>query len=65
MTVHGKNSSIVISGESGAGKTVSAVHCMHYFAVRGGSGDERHMEKKVRAEGGFTGVFVCHQRQKL
>ena len=38
-----------MSGESGAGKTVSAKYAMRYFAAVGGSESETHVEKKVLA----------------
>jgi myosin-5 len=38
-----------VSGESGAGKTVSAKYAMRYFAAVGGSESETHVEKKVLA----------------
>ncbi|EEB10549.1 myosin-5A, putative [Pediculus humanus corporis] len=43
----GKNQSIIVSGESGAGKTVSAKYAMRYFATVGGSSEETQVEKKV------------------
>lgn len=43
------NQSIIVSGESGAGKTVSAKYAMRYFATVGGSSTETHIEKKVLA----------------
>ncbi|XP_077994009.1 unconventional myosin-Va-like isoform X2 [Glandiceps talaboti] len=45
------NQSIIVTGESGAGKTVSAKYAMRYFAaVGGGAGEsETQMEKKVLA----------------
>ncbi|XP_064471543.1 unconventional myosin-Va-like isoform X2 [Ornithodoros turicata] len=43
------NQSIIVSGESGAGKTVSAKYGMRYFATVGGSSTETHIEKKVLA----------------
>merc|ERR1719410_1225693 len=44
------NQSIIVSGESGAGKTVSAKYSMRYFATIGGSADsETQVEKKVMA----------------
>eukprot|EP01134_Creolimax_fragrantissima_P005427 CFRG5427T1 len=52
-----KNSSIVISGESGAGKTVSAKYCMRYFAVVGGSGGESRMEERVLASNPIMEAF--------
>ncbi|KRT84142.1 Myosin head, partial [Oryctes borbonicus] len=41
--------SIIVSGESGAGKTVSAKYAMRYFATVGGSTTETQIEKKVLA----------------
>ena len=38
-----------MSGEIGAGKTVSAKYAMRYFAAVGGSESETHVEKKVLA----------------
>ncbi|CAG0891258.1 unnamed protein product [Darwinula stevensoni] len=43
------NQSIIVSGESGAGKTVSAKYVMRYFASVSGSNDEVHIEQKVLA----------------
>ena len=44
-----QNQSIIVSGESGAGKTVSAKYAMRYFAMVGGSQTETQVEKKVLA----------------
>uniref|UniRef100_A0A8D9F1J4 Unconventional myosin-Vb n=1 Tax=Cacopsylla melanoneura TaxID=428564 RepID=A0A8D9F1J4_9HEMI len=44
-----KDQSIIVSGESGAGKTVSAKYAMRYFATVGGSHTETQVEKKVLA----------------
>ncbi|XP_044287133.1 unconventional myosin-Vb [Varanus komodoensis] len=44
-----KNQSIIVSGESGAGKTVSAKYAMRYFATVGGSSSEANIEEKVLA----------------
>ncbi|XP_054279391.1 unconventional myosin-Va isoform X2 [Macrosteles quadrilineatus] len=44
-----RDQSIIVSGESGAGKTVSAKYAMRYFATVGGSTTETHVEKKVLA----------------
>ena len=38
-----------MSGESGAGKTVSAKYAMRYFAAVGGNESETHIERKVLA----------------
>lgn len=38
-----------MSGESGAGKTVSAKYAMRYFASVGGASTETQVEKKVLA----------------
>lgn len=44
-----KNQSIIVSGESGAGKTVSAKYAMRYFATVGGSASDTNIEEKVLA----------------
>lgn len=44
-----KNQSIIVSGESGAGKTVSAKYAMRYFATVGGSVNDTNVEEKVLA----------------
>ncbi|XP_026862383.2 unconventional myosin-Vb [Electrophorus electricus] len=44
-----KNQSIIVSGESGAGKTVSAKYAMRYFATVGGSANDTNVEEKVLA----------------
>ncbi|XP_078280012.1 unconventional myosin-Va-like [Rhinoraja longicauda] len=44
-----KNQSVIISGESGAGKTMSAKCMMHYFATIGGSASETNVEEKFIA----------------
>uniref|UniRef100_A0A8B9G740 Myosin motor domain-containing protein n=1 Tax=Amazona collaria TaxID=241587 RepID=A0A8B9G740_9PSIT len=44
-----KNQSIIVSGESGAGKTVSAKYAMRFFATVGGSASETNIETKVLA----------------
>eukprot|EP00794_Sanderia_malayensis_P004645 gene4645-5253_t len=49
MTEREENQSIIVSGESGAGKTVSAKFAMRYFANVGGSLTETAIEKKVLA----------------
>ncbi len=43
-----QDQSIIVSGESGAGKTVSAKYAMRYFASVGGTA-ETQVEKKVLA----------------
>ncbi len=44
------NQSIIVSGESGAGKTVSAKFAMRYFATVGGTSQtETQVERKVLA----------------
>uniref|UniRef100_A0A8C2I6U4 Unconventional myosin-Vb n=1 Tax=Cyprinus carpio TaxID=7962 RepID=A0A8C2I6U4_CYPCA len=44
-----KNQSIIVSGESGAGKTVSAKYAMRFFATVGGSANDTSVEEKVLA----------------
>ncbi|XP_072258473.1 unconventional myosin-Va isoform X7 [Pyxicephalus adspersus] len=44
-----RNQSIIVSGESGAGKTVSAKYAMRYFATVSGSESEANIEEKVLA----------------
>ncbi|ODM94445.1 Unconventional myosin-Vb [Orchesella cincta] len=44
-----RDQSIIVSGESGAGKTVSAKYAMRYFATVGGSENETSIERKVLA----------------
>nr|XP_061790615.1 unconventional myosin-Vb [Nerophis lumbriciformis] len=44
-----KNQSIIVSGESGSGKTVSAKFTMRYFAVVGGAAQQTSVEDKVLA----------------
>ncbi|XP_068131564.1 unconventional myosin-Va isoform X3 [Hyperolius riggenbachi] len=44
-----RNQSIIVSGESGAGKTVSAKYAMRYFATVSGSDSEANIEEKVLA----------------
>lgn len=44
-----KNQSIIISGESGSGKTVSAKFTMRYFAVVGGASQQTSVEDRVLA----------------
>ncbi|KAJ7987122.1 hypothetical protein DPEC_G00335480 [Dallia pectoralis] len=44
-----RNQSIIVSGESGAGKTVSAKYAMRFFATVGGSSNDTNVEEKVLA----------------
>ncbi|XP_077372230.1 unconventional myosin-Va-like [Festucalex cinctus] len=44
-----QNQSIIVSGESGAGKTVSAKYAMRYFATVSGSSGEADIEERVLA----------------
>lgn len=61
-----RDQSIIVSGESGAGKTVSAKYAMRYFATVGGSATETQIEKKVLASSPimevsilFQSIFLC------
>ncbi|KAK0133416.1 Unconventional myosin-Vb [Merluccius polli] len=49
MTREEKNQSIIISGESGSGKTVSAKFTMRYLAVVGGASEQTSVEERVLA----------------
>ncbi|XP_063305130.1 unconventional myosin-Va isoform X3 [Pelobates fuscus] len=44
-----RNQSIIVSGESGAGKTVSAKYAMRYFATVSGPASETNVEERVLA----------------
>ncbi|XP_068597998.1 unconventional myosin-Va [Brachionichthys hirsutus] len=44
-----RNQSIIVSGESGAGKTVSAKYAMRFFATVSGTASEANIEEKVLA----------------
>ncbi|TNN00172.1 hypothetical protein fugu_011418 [Takifugu bimaculatus] len=54
MARNHKNQSIIVSGESGAGKTVSARYAMRYFAVVSKSGSKARVEDKVLASNPIT-----------
>ncbi|XP_053556080.1 unconventional myosin-Vb-like [Bombina bombina] len=45
----GQNQSIIISGESGAGKTMSAKYVVRYFATVGGAYRDTNIEERVLA----------------
>ena len=47
-----------MSGESGAGKTVSAKYAMRYFASVGGASSETQVEKKVLASNPIMEVYT-------
>lgn len=53
----GRNQSIIVSGESGAGKTVSAKYAMRYVATVSGSSRETSVEEKVLASSPIMEVF--------
>ncbi|KAK2103713.1 Unconventional myosin-Vc [Saguinus oedipus] len=53
-TRNNRNQSIIVSGESGAGKTVSARYAMRYFATVSKSGSNTHVEDKVLASNPIT-----------
>ncbi|XP_027696656.1 unconventional myosin-Vc isoform X1 [Vombatus ursinus] len=54
MARNNKNQSIIVSGESGAGKTVSARYAMRYFATVSKSSGNAHVEDKVLASNPIT-----------
>ncbi|KFP96170.1 Unconventional myosin-Vb, partial [Leptosomus discolor] len=53
----GKNQSLIISGESGAGKTASAKYAMRYFTTVGGCLCDSSMEEKVLASSPLMEAF--------
>ncbi|KAM9496362.1 unconventional myosin-Vc [Clarias gariepinus] len=54
MARNSKNQSIIVSGESGAGKTVSARYAMRYFAMVSKSSNNTRVEDKVLASNPIT-----------
>ncbi|XP_069505574.1 unconventional myosin-Vb-like [Ambystoma mexicanum] len=54
---YNKNQSLIISGESGAGKTMSAKYAMRYFATVGGSSKDSNVEAKVLASNPIMEAF--------
>ncbi|XP_066522959.1 unconventional myosin-Vc [Hoplias malabaricus] len=54
MARNNRNQSIIVSGESGAGKTVSARYAMRYFAVVSKSSSNKRVEDKVLASNPIT-----------
>lgn len=53
-----RNQSIIVSGESGAGKTVSAKYAMRYFATVSGSASEANIDEKVLASNPIMEVSI-------
>ncbi|XP_072004308.1 unconventional myosin-Vc isoform X2 [Engystomops pustulosus] len=54
MARNNRNQSIIVSGESGAGKTVSARYAMRYFATVSKSSSKANMEDRVLASNPIT-----------
>ncbi|XP_062849386.1 unconventional myosin-Vc [Trichomycterus rosablanca] len=54
MARNNRNQSIIVSGESGAGKTVSARYAMRYFAMVSKSSSNAQVEDKVLASNPIT-----------
>ncbi|MED6279635.1 Unconventional myosin-Va [Characodon lateralis] len=52
-----RNQSIIVSGESGAGKTVSAKYAMRYFATVSSSSGETNVEERVLASSPIMEAF--------
>ncbi|CAJ0939020.1 unnamed protein product [Ranitomeya imitator] len=55
-TRNNKNQSIIVSGESGAGKTVSARYAMRYFATVSKSSSKANVEDRVLASNPITEI---------
>lgn len=60
-----RNQSIIVSGESGAGKTVSARYAMRYFATVSKSSSNAHVEEKVLASNPITEVGTGPLKEML
>jgi len=58
-----ENQSLIVSGESGAGKTVSAKYAMRYFATVCGAETETQIEKRVLASNPIMEASRCRLRQ--
>jgi len=54
-----ENQSLIVSGESGAGKTVSAKYAMRYFATVCGAETETQIEKRVLASNPIMEASHC------
>ncbi|XP_013869025.1 unconventional myosin-Va [Austrofundulus limnaeus] len=52
-----RNQSIIVSGESGAGKTVSAKYAMRYFATVSSTSEEANVEERVLASSPIMEAF--------
>lgn len=59
-----RNQSIIVSGESGAGKTVSAKYAMRYFATVSCSFGETNVEERVLASSPIMEVGQQHSIKK-
>lgn len=57
LALNAKSQSIIISGESGSGKTESAKYCMRYFAQVGGSASGAQIERRVLATNPISEAF--------
>ncbi|XP_070827541.1 unconventional myosin-Va-like [Chaetodon trifascialis] len=57
MARNERNQSIIVSGESGAGKTVSAKYAMRYFATVSCSSGETNVEERVLASSPIMEAF--------
>ena len=60
-----ENQSLIVSGESGAGKTVSAKYAMRYFATVCGAETETQIEKRVLASNPIMEASTCTLRHIL